>query len=196
VKQSFTTTCRHDRHKEVLMKNWYLVLVLALTAFATACDQISAPEVRQAESPPPAAVMAAAHIPASGTFTQTGITGMEVRSAGPNTIIEQTSTGSVVGTLSGSYEDELRVVIHPNGSFNAQFTITCQCTVEGKAGTLELVASDRGQMVSETLATFKGRAVITGGSGELSDIRGVLEIEGTVDLATGLSTYTYSGRIH
>lgn len=178
------------------MRNSYLVLILALAASATACDQVVAPEVRQAESPVLAVAQAQPQLLASGTFSQTGITGIAVRSAGPNTIIEQTSTGTVSGSLSGSYQDDIRVVIHPNGGFNAKFTITCQCTVEGKSGTLELVASDRGQLVSPTLATFEGRAVITGGGGELSDLRGVLRIEGSVDLVTGLSTYTYSGRIH
>jgi len=57
------------------------------------------------------------------------------------------------------------------------------------------VASDRGELVSPTLATFAGRAVITSGSGALSGMRGVLQIEGSVDLATGLSTYAYSGSL-
>lgn len=178
------------------MRNWHLVLAFALAASGTACDQTVAPEVGQAESPALAVAQASPHVVANGTFTQTGITGLEVRSAGPNTILEQTSEGTVSGSLSGSYQDDLRVVIHPNGDFNAKFTITCQCTMEGKTGTLELVASDRGRLVSPNLATFEGRAVITGGSGELSGLRGVLAIEGSIDLATGLSTYTYSGRVH
>jgi hypothetical protein len=66
----------------------------------------------------------------------------------------------------------------------------------GEQGILELVASDNGQLVGPTLASFTGRAVITGGTAQLSDLKGVLRIEGTVDLVSGLSTYTYSGRIH
>lgn len=170
--------------------------ILLLAALAGACDQPAAPDAGQAEVGQTLAIaQASQHIAASGTFTQTAINGLDVRLAGPNTILEQTSGGSVNGTLSGSYEDDIRVVIHPNGRFNAQFTITCQCTVEGKQGGLELVATDRGQLVGPNLATFAGRAVITGGSGELSNLRGVLEIEGSIDLATGLSTYTYVGRI-
>lgn len=171
--------------------------IMLLVALAGACDQPAAPNAGQAEATQTLAMaQASPHTTASGTFTQTAISGLEARLAGPNTILEQTSTGSVNGTLSGSYADDIRVVIHPNGRFNAQFTITCQCTVEGKQGALELVATDRGQLVGPNLATFAGRAVITGGSGELSNLRGVLEIEGSIDLASGLSTYTYSGRIH
>lgn len=136
------------------------------------------------------------HSTASGVFTQTGINSLDVQAAGPNTLLEQTSEGSVIGTLSGSYEDAIRVVIHPNGKFNVKFTIVCDCTVDGKQGFLYLVATDRGEMVSDTQAIFSGRAAITGGTGELSGLRGVLEIEGAVDLVTGLSEYDYVGWIH
>ena len=162
------------------MRNIFSILLLA--AVGIVCSQVAA------NGPP--------HSAASGFFTQTGINSLDVQIPGPNTIIEQTSEGSVFGDLSGSYEDILRVVIHPNGKFNVKFTIVCDCTVDGKQGLLYLVANDRGQMVSETQATFSGRAVITGGTGELSGLRGVLEIEGIVDLITGLSEYDYVGWVH
>lgn len=136
------------------------------------------------------------HSTASGVLTQTGINSLDVQFVGPNTILEQTSEGIVIGTLSGSYEDALRVVIHPNGKFNVKFTIVCDCTVDGKQGFLYLVATDKGQLVSDTQAIFSGRAVITGGTGEVSGLKGVLEIEGTVDLVTGLSEYDYVGWVH
>jgi hypothetical protein len=160
-----------------IMKFWYGVLILLLAG---------AVGVAQASSP----------TAASATFTQTAITSFEIRFAGPNVIFEQTTVGSVSGTLSGSYEEKIRVVIHPNGHFNAQGIITCECTVEGKSGVIELVVVDTGEPVSPTTATFEGSAVITGATGELSGLRGVFEVEGTVDLLTGLSTYTLSGQIH
>lgn len=98
--------------------------------------------------------------------------------------------------MNGAFEDSLRVVIHPNGKFTAQFTITCECTVEGKEGLLEITATDTGELTGPESATFTGRAVITGGTGELSDLRGVLWIEGEVDVSSGLSSTTYSGTIH
>lgn len=176
------------------MKTTHYAPILLLAVFGSACDSAVAP-TGPAETLAPAASMAP-HIAAAGTFTQTGITSLDVSQAGPNTIIEQTSVGAVSGTLAGTYTDDLRVVIHPNGKFNVQFTIRCECTVEGEQGVLELTASDRGEIVGPTLAAFAGRATITDASGDLAGLRGVLEIEGTVDLVTGLSTYTYSGRIH
>lgn len=135
-------------------------------------------------------------VAASGSFNQTSITSLDVQTAGGNTILNQTSVGAITGTLTGHFEDDLKVVIHPNGKFNAQFTITCTCTVDGKFGVLEMAAGDTGELVSPTLAVFAGRAVIKGGTGDLSGLRGVLRIEGTVDVTTGLATYGYTGDIH
>jgi len=133
---------------------------------------------------------------ASATFTQTEITDLEISFAGPNVILEQTHVGTVSGTLSGSCEESIRVVIHPNGRFNAQGTNTCDFTVEGKSGVVELVIVTTGQIVSPDTAIFAGNAVITGGTGELSGLRGVFTLEGIVDIPSGLSTVTYSGQIH
>ena len=139
---------------------------------------------------------ASAQIAASGTFTQTAITSVDVSVAGPNTLIDQTAMGTITGTLTGHFEDDLKVVIHPNGKFNATFTVRCVCTVDGKLGVIEIVAGDTGELLSPTLATFAGRAVIKGGTGALSALRGVLQLEGTVNVTTGLATYGYTGEVH
>lgn len=133
---------------------------------------------------------------ASATFTQMANTDVTLGFAGPNTVFEATNEGSVIGTLSGSFEDSIRVVIHPNGLFTAQNRITCECTVASDEGVLELVVVDTGMPAGPDLAVFEGTAVITGGTGGLSGLRGVFEVEGTVDLATGHSTFTLSGQIH
>jgi hypothetical protein len=173
-------------------RNPGLILLALLVA---ACSDVVEPNVERVDAASFAALQASQPMPASGTFSQTAITSLDVRAAGPNTFLQQTSVGLVSGTLSGTYEDDLNVVIHQNGRFNARFTITCQCTVDGQTGVLHLVANDIGELISPTVASFAGRAVITGGTGDLSALRGVLQIAGTVDLVTGLSTYTYSGTI-
>ena len=132
---------------------------------------------------------------ASGTVTQTHIISEEVRFVGPNVVRELTIAGSVSGTLSGTSVDSFTVVIHPNGRFEAHGTTICMCTVDGKPGLLALGLSDTGKFVNGT-PIFSGRYVINGGTGELSGLRGVLQLTGTVDLSTGLSTIDYSGEIH
>jgi hypothetical protein len=144
----------------------------------------------------PAAGSASAQMAASGTFTQTAITSIDVSVAGKNTIIDQTAVGAITGTLTGQFEDDLKVVIHPNGKFNASFTIRCVCTVDGRLGVVEMVAEDAGELLSPTLAAFSGRAVIKGATGALSGLRGVLQIEGTVNVTTSLATYGYTGDVH
>lgn len=133
---------------------------------------------------------------ASATFTQTAQTGFDIRFAGPNVIVEATTEGSVSGTLRGRFEDDIKLVIHPNGLFTAHNRITCECTVAGNEGVLELVVVDTGEEVSPTTAIFAGSAAITGGTGGLAGLRGVFEVEGTVNLVTGLSIFTLSGQIH
>jgi hypothetical protein len=176
------------------MKTLLRFSVLVLAGFGTACDPLSPPELARAGTA--SLAVSNAHVAASGTFTQTAITSLESRQAGPNTILNQTSAGLVSGTLSGTYTDELRVVLHPNGRFNAHFTIRCECTVNGEQGVVNLAASDHGQMTGPTTATFAGSAVIQSATAALFGMKGNFRIDGAVDLVSGLSTYTYSGRIH
>ena len=177
-----------------------ILLVLALGLVACGGNSVGTElsEVNERSASPVGASQKNAPVstPADGTITQTEITSLDVQTAGPNTILKQSSRGVFSGTLSGSFEDDLRVVIHPNGTFTTKFTMVCECTVGGKQGVLTIEAADNGELVSPDEAVFSGRAVITGGTGELAALRGVFEIEGTVDLASGLSTYTYAGRVH
>jgi hypothetical protein len=132
--------------------------------------------------------------PASGTFTVSSITSFAIRPVGPNFLIEQTTEGVVSGTLTGTFEDSVKVVVNPTANKVVQSfgSGTCVCTVAGSSGTLEYVLSSRGAFDAQF---FEGRMVITGGTGDLSGLRGVLELEGTVDL-NGLATIDYVGQIH
>lgn len=128
---------------------------------------------------------------ASGIISVTQITGLSIQPAGGgNFIIEQTTSGAVTGTLAGTFVDELRAILHPNGFVNAQGTITCTCTVAGKSGTIVF-----NQMSKGPLGSFEGTAVIVSGTGDLANLHGTLEIQGTVD-PNGLATIAYSGQIH
>lgn len=130
---------------------------------------------------------------AHGNFTQTGITSIQTRMFGPITVIDQTSFGVVTGTIDGTFTDSLRVVILPTGSFYANFTLNVDGTVQGQQGSLTLRAFDIGRIVGPTTAEIEGVAVVTGGTGGLDGMSGVLRIGGTVDLVSGLSSYDYAG---
>lgn len=177
------------------MKTLLRTSTVVLAVLGTACDPLMAPDLAPIENSN-LGLSNAPHFPADGAFDQTAITSLTVRQAGPVTILEQTSVGVVSGTLSGTYTDDIRVVIQPDGRFNAQFTIRCECMMDSRQGIVEFVASDRGEITGPTTAAFAGRAVITSASTGLSGLHGVLRIEGTIDLVSGLSSYTYSGRLH
>lgn len=144
---------------------------------------------------PVGAAQASPPTPASGTITQTSAVPQDIRFVGPNIILESAIEATVDGALSGDWDETLRVVIHPNGRFTAHGTATCVCTVDGKTGDVELAVSDTGQTV-DGIPTFQGRYVITRATGELTGLRGVLHMEGSLDATTGLATITYSGQIH
>lgn len=132
---------------------------------------------------------------ASGTITQEALTGFDIRFAGPNVILTQSTAGTVSGTLQGAYQDTFRVVIHPNGKFNAQGKLTCVCTVGDRSGVLELSVTNTGEEI-DGVPIFEGRFVIKKGTNELAGLHGVLTMGGAVDPATGLSTIDYAGQIH
>lgn len=184
-------------------RNAHYVIALLLALVVAACgdnpvstERAAASETHATLELPRPAAQAATSMPASGTVMQTEIISLDVRQAGPNTILKQTSRGVLEGTLAGSFEDDLKVTIHPNGTFTTRFTITCACTVDGQEGVVTITATDRGELVSPTLARFAGHATINRGTGALGGLRGVFEIEGTVDVPSGLSNYTYAGQIH
>ena len=169
-------------------------LALTLALVAAACHEITQPPAT-VDNPTASAQAQVAAVAAAGEFTQTSIMSLEVSAAGPNTIIDQTSEGVITGTIQGTFEDDLHVVIRENGTFNTTFKIICQCEIGGQSGTLEFSATDTGEMTSPTGASFSGRAVISKATGDLAGTTGMLEIGGTVDLASGLSTYAYSGTV-
>lgn len=129
---------------------------------------------------------------ASGTFAVLSITSFVARPVGGNTFIEQTTAGVFSGTLTGTFEDEISASVHPNGVVGARGTITCTCTFAGKSGTLEFVQVSTGDFAAQA---FEGRAIITRGTGDLSGLQGVLQLNGTVD-PNGLATVDYVGHLH
>ena len=126
---------------------------------------------------------------ASGDFTLNPATrvGTDIHQADGNTIITFTRTGSTLtGTFSGSFDTKARVVIHPNGNRTTQGVLECDCTVEGKSGTLVFRATSRGNATSS-----QGRLLILSGTGELENLHGVLAVQRTERVVR-----TYSGKIH
>lgn len=139
-------------------------------------------------STPRAALAMGAPIAASGTFTAND-TYTSARMAGPNLFITFTGSGSVTGTLAGSFTEAGTIIIHPDGSVNflAWLVYTPSTPLCGGSGPVLLrttaVAAPGGGLVgtSRTVDQAGGR---TGLHAEITFSQ------------PGTSTYTYSGTYH
>lgn len=113
---------------------------------------------------------------------------VDVQNAGPNTILTQTNTFALTGDLNGTYANEQRAVIRPDGEFVQNGFGTFTGTVNGVAGTLDFREVSSGNLST----TFDGHVVTTAGSGGLANVRCNGTIEGDAVSGTG----TYAVRCH
>ena len=138
-------------------------------------------------SPLPGSVaQAGPPIPASGSFTVVSTTPTSVRSAGGNTITTLETTLAITGTLSGTIELQERLVTHATGKLNLHDEGTFAGTVNGRSGTLRIVANATGD-----LSAYRGGFTILGGTGGLAGLRGHVTVAG-VPAVSG----TYAGQVH
>lgn len=73
------------------------------------------------------------------------------------------------GKLSGPFTEEFRVIVLPDGSAVARGTFTCDCTYEGRSGTVELRIIER---IAPGFESGEGTWVAVGRSGGLRGLRG------------------------
>jgi len=122
----------------------------------------------------------------SGTFGPTGApAAVSVRTADGNTFRTVTARpGRFTGTFTGAYSEDLRLVFHADGSFNFAAELTCQCTVDGKTGTMTIRLDGTGSP-----AAFDAHYRIIAATGGLEGLQG----QGTL---SGPVPSTYSGEHH
>lgn len=118
--------------------------------------------------------------PASGDFTYTSSTFNSVREAGGNLIIDLSAEVAYTGTLSGTSIVNGTLIFHANGSANFHDVEVFTGTVNGVSGTLTFNLSGTSHN-----GVFDGNAVITSGTGGLSNLHGVLNEVGAVQMPTG-----------
>jgi len=121
----------------------------------------------------------------TGSFTATSTT-MNVRSAGPNTVIDSQSSFTATGFFTGTCVGTTRSVGRSNGQSTAHGSCTFTGTIGDKSGTLVFRLEFTG-----VGASFQGRFVGVQGSGGLAGVH----VSGTFQgMATGMTTSagTYS----
>ncbi|HEX9267160.1 MAG TPA: DUF3224 domain-containing protein [Candidatus Limnocylindria bacterium] len=122
----------------------------------------------------------------SGTFVFTSMTPTGARTADSNTIITATATGALSGALTGTFTDELRQVLHADGTSEFHGTLTCTCTVQGMKGTVVLRFEGSGTGGSA------GQFTVVSASGNLEGLHG----QGTFAQTSPAVAGTYEINMH
>jgi len=128
-------------------------------------------------------------VPASGSSANV-LTPVSIRVADDNTFIDYTYVERWQGTIDGTRVGSGSLVIHPDGSVNAQASGVFTGTIAGRSGTALLRIS-----VSGTLVSAAGNFSMTDGTGGLAGVHA----EGTdAAFPTGPTSFgaTYSAVVH
>ena len=150
--------------------------VVALFCFGTAVAEASTP-------------ISGGRIPASGTDAIT-LSPVSARTADGNTLIDFTYVESWQGTFDGTRVGSGSLVVHPDGSVNAQASGIFTGTIAGRSGTAVMRSS-----VTGTFALATAIITVTDGTGGLAGVHAVGTDAGS---ATGPTSFaaTYSGEVH
>jgi hypothetical protein len=133
-------------------------------------------------------VAASTPIPATGTFSIT-ITPQTVSFDGGNTFISYSLLETITGTVSGTRVGAGTLVVHPDGTFDAQDSGIFTGTIDGVAGTANLAVTATGIFgVSVT-----GQALATAGAGGLTGAQSLVHFNGAATSPVSFAG-TYSGQ--
>ena len=125
---------------------------------------------------------------ASGFIAGTSFTFTSISFADNNTIYTVTVTTLLTGTLAGTGVDYATLVVHRDGSFNAQHLSTCSCTFAGQSGTLNSILNLKCSMTTKVAS---GQWTILSGTGALARLHG----QGTLNGAPFVGA-NYSLEVH
>jgi hypothetical protein len=120
----------------------------------------------------------------SGTGLITSLEILSRRNAGPNEVQERRLSGTVEGTLNGTFVQHVRGVIHPNGQVTFQGTMEFTGTLAGcGSGTLLLGLTGKGEtglpVTEATVRPIKqaGNTLATNGVGTVRQVGPLLSYD-------------------
>ena len=166
----------------MLITGWPRLLLVSVVAVLAV-----APVTGAAAASPPTS--------ASGTFTYTSSTFNNMRQAGGNTIIDLSATVSYTGTFSGTSFVQGTLIIHADGTANFHDVETFSGTVNGVPGSVTFNLAGTGSLAPPA-GSFRGTDVIVSGTGDLTNLHGLLSELGTVPAPLPGPLGTYTGQIH
>jgi hypothetical protein len=124
-----------------------------------------------------------------GTFTDTAVTILSIQMVGSNEVIQDAGMGKVTGTLSGIYAFTATITIQPTGIATYSAIDACQCTVAGNTGGLLFNEYGTGNVIT---GAFQSKATIAQSSNGLKGDTGIAILKGIQNLATSLTSGTYT----
>ncbi len=113
---------------------------------------------------------------ATGFIAGTGFTVTGTSFADGNVLMTITVTTLLTGTFTGTGVDQASLLVHPDGTFNAQHLSICTCYFEGRSGTLNSIFDLRGSMVTKVAV---GQWTILSGTGGLANLWGQGTLNGS-----------------
>jgi hypothetical protein len=130
----------------------------------------------------------------SGTFTTTSAAFNNARLDGGNSIYDLTATITYTGAFSGTSIVQGTLIIHADGNANFHDVETFTGTVNGVPGTVTFNLEGTGSVVPPA-GSYRGSQTVTSGTGDLSNLRGVIKQVGTVPGQSTGPLGTYDGQI-
>jgi len=121
-----------------------------------------------------------------GTFTLTGIVTTGARTSDGNLFVAQILTYNDTGLESGIETDDVSLVFHPDGTFNARADVQFVGTFAGRSGTFHQHFEATGDSVS-----FRGQLQSLGGTGELVNLHAAGDFVGSTSTLNGTYTLHY-----
>jgi hypothetical protein len=84
----------------------------------------------------------------TGTFSDTSVTILSIQMVGSNEVIKDAGTGTVTGTLKGTYSFTATITVLPTGEASYKAIDVCKCTVAGKTGGLQFTETGTGNVIA------------------------------------------------
>lgn len=121
-----------------------------------------------------------------GAFTLVSAVTTGSQSADGNLFIKQIQTYDDTGVLTGVETDLVKIVFHPDGTFNATGDVHFAGMVASRTGTLELQFETTGNAVS-----LQGQLQTLSGTGELANLHGLGSFVASSTTFAGTYTFQY-----
>ena len=121
-----------------------------------------------------------------GAFTLASAVTTGSRSADGNLFITQIQTYDDTGVLTGVETDLVKIVFHPDGTFNATADVHFVGMVASRTGTLEQQFETTGNAVS-----FQGQLQTLSGTGALANLHGLGSFVASSTTFAGTYTFQY-----